>query len=255
MTDSPEAAQTSRKRRWKIPVLVIAVLVVIGAGGIYWLFGGDPPAEVDIEATASAVAGEADDDSEEPAIASEGVDGEWAVDLTIGEFSITEEATSTFVGFRVDEELSLGETTAVGRSPDVSGSIVIEGNTLQSADITVDLTAIVSDQSRRDNSIQEALGTEANPEATFTLTEAIDLDPAAADGATVSAPATGELTINGVTNEVVVALDAQLVDGSILVTGSTEVLFEDYGVSAPTAPMVVSVEDHAIVEFQLWLSR
>jgi len=46
----------------------------------------------------------------------------WAVDTTVGEFSY-EDSTGTFVGFRVDEELSgLGSTTAVGRTPDVSGT-------------------------------------------------------------------------------------------------------------------------------------
>ena len=43
--------------------------------------------------------------------------------------------------------------------------------------------------------------------------------------------------------------------GAILVTGSTEILFADYSVTAPSAPVVVSVEDNGIHEFQLWLSR
>jgi hypothetical protein len=52
-----------------------------------------------------------------------------------------------------------------------------------------------------------------------------------------------------------IPLQAQLVDGMILITGSTEVLFADYSVTAPSAPVVVSVEDNGILEFQLWLSR
>ncbi|HJQ96244.1 MAG TPA: hypothetical protein VJ935_11140 [Acidimicrobiia bacterium] len=39
-----------------------------------------------------------------------------------------------------------------------------------------DLTAIVSDEARRDNAIQLALGTSSNPTAMFVLTQAIDLD-------------------------------------------------------------------------------
>ncbi|MEX1126832.1 MAG: hypothetical protein WEE53_14320, partial [Acidimicrobiia bacterium] len=60
--------------------------------------------------------------------------------------------------------------------------------------------------------------------------------------------------INGVTNTVEIPLQAQLVDGMILVTGSTELLFADYGVNTPTAPVVLSVEDHGTLEFQLWFS-
>ena len=67
--------------------------------------------------------------------------------------------------------------------------------------------------------------------------------------------ATGELTLNGVTNTVELPLQAQLVDGAILVTGSTEILFADYSVTAPSAPVVVSVEDNGILEFQFWLAR
>ncbi|MET0697177.1 MAG: hypothetical protein ABWZ58_07095 [Acidimicrobiia bacterium] len=34
-----------------------------------------------------------------------------------------------------------------------------------------------------------------------------------------------------------------------------EILFADYSVTVPSAPVVVSVEDNGILEFQLWLSR
>jgi len=86
------------------------------------------------------------------------------------------------------------------------------------------------------------------------LTEPADLGEEAAAGELVNVSAVGELTINGVTNTVEIPLQAQLVDGKILVTGSTELLFADYGVIAPTAPVVLSVEDHGILEFQVWLS-
>lgn len=137
----------------------------------------------------------------------------------------------------------------------MSGSIEIEGTTLTSAEVVADLTSIVSDQTRREDAIQRALGTGSNPEATFTLTESIDLGEDAASGEVVDAVATGELTVNGVTNTVEIPLQAQLVDGMILVTGSMEVLFADYSVTAPSAPVVISVEDNGILEFQLWLSR
>jgi hypothetical protein len=39
------------------------------------------------------------------------------------------------------------------------------------------------------------------------------------------------------------------------VIGTTEVSFADYGVTAPTAPIVASVEDHATVELQLYFTR
>ena len=87
------------------------------------------------------------------------------------------------------------------------------------------------------------------------LTEPVELGEAAASGEMVEVVATGELTLNGVTSIAEIPLQAQLVDGAILVTGSTEILFADYGVTAPSAPVVVSVEDNGVLEFQLWLAR
>ena len=67
--------------------------------------------------------------------------------------------------------------------------------------------------------------------------------------------AVGDLTINGVTNQVTIPIEAKLVEGLIIVTGSTDVAFADYDVDTPSAPVVLSVEDRGIMEFQLWFSR
>ncbi|MXW89645.1 MAG: YceI family protein [Acidimicrobiaceae bacterium] len=76
-----------------------------------------------------------------------------------------------------------------------------------------------------------------------------------ADGEAFSGSAEGDLTIKGVTNRVAFDLQAQLVGDRIVAVGSSDVLFSDYGVTAPTAPIVVSVEDHGIMEFQLLFTR
>lgn len=234
-------------------MLVLGVAIFgVGATLMFWFFSGDAPAEVNLAETASAVANTGTAASGEPG----DIEGIWAVDDTVGTFTVDEETTATFVGFRVDEELAtIGSATAVGRTPNVTGSITIEGSALTSATITADLTGIVSDQSRRDNAIQQSLGTSAHPDATFVLTEAIELGARASEGQAVEVIASGELTINGVTNPVEIALEAQLVEGMILVTGATEIVFSDYGVAAPTAPVVLSVDDHGIVEIQLWFAR
>ena len=182
--------------------------------------------------------------------------GTWTVDTSVGEFTVTEDTEATFAGFRVNEVLdAIGETVAVGRTPNVAGTLEIEGTTLDAVDITVDLTTIVSDRSRREGAIQRALNTSANPEATFVLTEAIDLGAEAETGATVAASATGDLTINGVTMPVTIPIEAKLVEGLIIVTGSTDVVFSDFNVDTPSAPIVLSLEDQGILEFQLWFTR
>lgn len=67
--------------------------------------------------------------------------------------------------------------------------------------------------------------------------------------------AAGELTIHGVTRLVQLTLEASLVDDVIVAVGSIDVTFTDFGVVMPTAPIVVSVEDHGQIEFQLFFSR
>ena len=182
------------------------------------------------------------------------VAGTWTVDTTIGDFDY-EQATGSFAGFRVDEELTIGEVTAVGRTGEVSGFIQIGAGVLEAAEITVDMSTITTDRSLRDNRTRQALGTNQYPNAVFVLTEPVALPDGAADGAAFSLDAAGDLTVKGVTNPAVFALEAQLVDDVIVVVGSTEVIFDDYGVQAPSAPIVVSVEDHGIIEFQLLFTR
>ncbi len=254
-TMTPNDVQRSRRKK----TLMVAAAVIGGsglliAGGLLWFFGGEAPAEVDLEATASEVS--ESDGSSSAQSSTEGIEGTWVVDNSVGDFTVEEATTATFVGFRVEEVLnSIGSTTAVGRTPEVSGSMTIDDDALTAAEVVADLTEIMSDEQRREVSIQRSLGTSSNPDAVFVLTEPIELGPEAADGELVEVTAVGQLTVNGVTRDVEVNVDAQLVDGMVLVTGSTVVLFADYDVLAPTSPAVLSVEDNGVIEFQLWLVR
>ena len=185
----------------------------------------------------------------------EGIEGAWVVDTSIGEFSF-EEATASFAGFRVKEELTgIGEAEAVGRTPDVAGTIIFEGTTLSDSTIEVDLTGIVTNESRRDKRVQSSLDTGTFPIATFELTEPIDLGGVPAEGEPVLVTAVGEMTIHGITNPLEIPLEAQLVDDLIVVVGSTEIVFADYDVTVPSARVVLSVEDRGTLEIQLLMAR
>ncbi len=183
------------------------------------------------------------------------VSGTWTIDTTIGEFSF-ENSTGTYVGFRVDEELTtVGVTEAVGRTPNVSGAVTIDGQTVTATEIEADMTAITTDISQRDGAARRALDTSNFPTATFVLTEPIDLGADPASGDPVSATAVGDLTIRDMTKSVEVAIDAQLVGDTIAIVGTTDVVFADYGVNAPSAPVVVRLDDFGVIEFQLFLTK
>jgi len=87
------------------------------------------------------------------------------------------------------------------------------------------------------------------------LTQPVDVGSVPVEGQRVTAAATGDLTIHGVTRQVTLDLQAQLQNGVLVVVGSTDVTFSDYGVTAPTAPIVAGVDDHAVVEVQLYFVK
>ena len=183
--------------------------------------------------------------------------GVWTVEVAENAGDLQREPTVSFAGFRVDEVLGggIGDFTAVGRTADVSGSIELTDTVLVAATVEVAMSTLRTDNGNRDGQVRRALSTNEFPLATFTLVEPVELPASMADGEAFSESAEGDLTIKGVTNRVTFDLQAQLLGDRIVAVGSSDVTFSDYGVTAPTAPIVVSVEDHGIMEFQLIFTR
>lgn len=239
----------------KIVVALVLVVALLGAG-VWWILRDDAPAEADLATAVESVEDAPSDGGASSTSAASGTDiaGTWTVDTETGDFSY-ESATGTFAGFRIDEELSgIGSTTAVGRTDAVTGEVTIEGTTLTAAAFEVDLTTITTETSMRDDKVQEALETDAFPTATFALTEPVDLG-AAAEGEAIEVTAAGELTVHGVTQPVELAIEAQLVDGTVVLVATTDLTFADFDVEVPSSPAVLSVDDHGTLEAQILLVR
>lgn len=237
---------------------VVAVLVVAVGGAVWWYLRDDSPPKVDLGTAAKGVTSTTtprDTGGGVPSSAPTGIDGTWQVDTTTGSYDF-ESATGSFVGFRIQENLAnVGSTTAVGRTNSVKGSLTIAGDVVTTAELTVDMTKITTNRSMRDRRVQEALDTATHPTATFELTEPIRLPADADSGKQVDVSATGDLTIHGVTKSVAFPLQAKLVNGTVVVVGSIDVTFSDYGVKVPSAPIVVSADDHGTLELQLLFTR
>jgi polyisoprenoid-binding protein YceI len=248
-TTAPANDKTGMARWKKLAIGGGLALIALMAVAVWWFLRDDAPKAVSLDAAVGAV-----DDTAGPASA-EGVSGDWTVDTSVGEFSF-EDSTGTFVGFRVSEELrGIGSTTAVGRTPAVTGTMTIDGTTLTATNIEADMTSLTTNDSRRDNRARGALGTSEFPTATFVLTSPIDLGDAASTGTKTAVTATGDLTVHGVTTSVEIPLEAQLTGETIVVVGSLPVVFSDFGITAPTAPVVLSVDDHGTLELQLFFTR
>jgi polyisoprenoid-binding protein YceI len=236
-------------------VLLVLSGVVAGVAGIAYLFlrpaapppvgaaSQSPAASTPAGATATTPAGESPGPVGDPA-------GTWTIDPSVGSFS---DFSSSFVGYRVVETLAnLGANTAVGRTPDITGSLTMDGTTIAGVEVTADLTTLQSDDNRRDGQLErQGIQTGTFPTATFTLSSPIELGSSPVDGQAVSVTATGELTLHGVTKTIQVPVVATRSGDVVTVTGSIDIAFADYNIERPSSFAVLSIEDHGLMEFQL----
>ena len=191
------------------------------------------------------------------------IEGLWAVDSSIGTFDdacLDLACSAGFVGFRINEELvGFGAKTVVGRTPNVTGTMQITGSQITSVEIVADMTAIETDDSGRTSALKSAAGgleTSTFPEASFVLAEPIELGSVPVEGAAVNVNAVGDLTVHGVTNRVTIPLTAEMQAGLVVVFGSlVDMQLADYDIPKPTSVVVLSVEEIATMELQLFFSR
>jgi polyisoprenoid-binding protein YceI len=158
-------------------------------------------------------------------------------------------------GYRVSEVLTGQRIDAVGRTPDVTGSVQLADTRVTAGEVTVDLSTVKSDQDRRDEYFTgNLMETGRYPNAVFTLTRPVDLGAEFTGSAPVTADATGTLTVKDVTREVTFPLTAVRNGDSIDVSGSVPVTFTDFGIEPPSFGDFVKVDPTGQIEFLLRLS-
>lgn len=231
-----------RWMKWAIAVVVVAVLGVVGGPFVYINFiKGDPPERFALdEAPPDGV-----DPAATPPTTAGGVapvDGAWLI------------GAGSEVGYRVVEVLFGQDTEGVGRTGQIAGEISIAGSAVTAGSFEVDMTTIVSDEDRRDRQFHgRIMDTATFPTATFNLTAPIELGATPADGASIGATASGELTLRGVTRPATFEVQAQKDGDVIQVVGSTDIEFADYQIPQPDGPGITT-QDHGLLEFDLQLT-
>jgi len=217
----------------KLLIAVVAVVVlVVGGTYVYIHFiQDDAPPKLTLEADSSTTTSDSGStDASDPS-------GTWKA------------GTGSTAGYRAKEVLFGQGTTAVGRTTDVTGEMVIDDTTVSSAKITVDMTTVTSDQGNRDRQFQgRIMDTATYPTSTFELTEPIDLGSIPGEGETVTKSAKGKLTLHGTTKDVTVDLTAKRTGSTIQVQGSIPITFDEWGIPAPSFGPA-QVEDHGELEF------
>ena len=231
-----------RARRWRWAIIAVAAAAVVAVAGPFaWihLVEGRAPAPLAVTAGSSTTAPAA---AGAPGAAT-GLDGAWKV------------TGGSQAGYRVKEVLFGQDTEAVGRTTSVSGQLTIKGASVTAGSVSVDLTSVQSDKTRRDTQFQtRIMDTSSYPTATFKLSSPISLGSVPAQGATVSAKASGQLTLHGTTRDVTVDLSAKRNGATIQVSGTIPVTFADYDIPNPSFGPA-QTEDHGVIEFLLVLSH
>ena len=165
-------------------------------------------------------------------------------------------------GYRVRELFvgGLAKVEAVGRTDAVTGSVTLARNgealVAQNIAVTVDMTKLVSGETRRDGRMKTTgLETDKFPNATFSASAATSLPTDAISGKPVKATLSGKLTLHGVSRDVQIPIDVQLKDGTIEVVGRLGITMKDYGIEPPEIPDFVKADDDGAFEFKLVLKK
>jgi polyisoprenoid-binding protein YceI len=234
--------------RRKLLLSGAAALVAIGlagAGGYIYFFSSLRSSPPSLALSASPTTGSA--------TASTGLAGAWTV------------TNASVVRYRV-KELFVGETAkhdAVAQTSSVTGTMTVSGDSsgYQASGITVaaDLSSLHSidtvagrNVSQRDGIVSRQLDVQQFPTAKFAATSALVPVSVTSGKADITVP--GTLTIHGVTKNVTVTGQAQVVGDKIEVAGSVAINMADYGVSPPQVPFT-AVDPTATIEFDLFLTK
>jgi len=158
----------------------------------------------------------------------------------------------------VDEELaSIGlPSTAKGTTNEVEGEFYLTADRTalaadQQSTFAVDLRNLTSDESRRDQRVQQALETSQYPTATFTVSGVTGYDPAIPEGEEQSLQLTGIFDLYGVEREVTWEVKAYREANVISALATVTISFADFDITAPTFAGLVSISDQATLQVQL----
>lgn len=227
--DDHPAPRRRRWWRWALAGVAALVVLVVLVAVSYKPQPGPPPLALPAAAAAPAQHSSAD--------------GSWNV------------GAGSVAGFRVRQNLLGKHSDIVGRTNTVTGTTAVSHNQLTAATFRVDLTTIKVNDTASPQ-FAKSLDTQQYPSATFILTQPITLATDLNTGATVTATATGRLTLHGVTRPVTLTISGRRNGPALEAVGSIPITFSDWGIATPTGyGPIGSLDDHGVAEFLLVLHR
>ena len=224
-----------RLKIWSIVAIGVLGLVIGGPWVYIHLIHGEAPPPLALGSTSASPSATGGTTGADPTAG----DGSWTV------------TDDSVVGYRVEEVLFGQNADAVGRTSAITGTMTLDGATVTDASFIVDMTTVTSDESRRDDQFNgRIMETSVYPTATFSLSESIDLGTLPDANTDVTATATGDLTLHGVTKTVTFDIQGRDTGSQVEIAGSIPITFADWGISNPSFGPVTT-EDNGILEFSI----
>ena len=159
-------------------------------------------------------------------------------------------------GYRVTEVLVGQNSTAVGRTTKIWGSVTISGSSVTAGMFTVDMASVESDQSERNAQFDGRIMDVAQyPTATLKLTTPVALGTIPPVGSKATYTATGDLTMHGVTRRMTFALTAERTADGISALADVPIVFADWDIANPSVGGFVTTNSSGTLEVLVNLTK
>jgi polyisoprenoid-binding protein YceI len=160
----------------------------------------------------------------------------------------------TTASYSVHENLILQnnpDAVAVGTTHSVMGSFQVRTTDtplVASVNMTVDLSTLQTDQSRRDGYVRDnSLETGAFPTATFASTCATNLPTSYTDGQQAEFQVTGNLTMHGTTNAETDDVQGTLSGKTVTGTATMTVYMTDFNIQPPNLANIAIAQNKVLI--------
>jgi polyisoprenoid-binding protein YceI len=226
--------------RWVVAAAVVVVALAIAVPLIYIHFiEGTPPSKLVLPTTHSTSAAASGTGSDTAS-----TDGTYLV------------GSGSEAGYRVTEVLIGQNSTAVGRTTSIWGSVTISGASVTTGTFTVDMASVVSDQSERNGQFDGRIMNVAQyPTATLKLTTPIALGTIPPVGSNATYTATGNLTMHGLTRQVTFPLTAERTSDGIFALADVPIVFADWNIANPSIGGFVTTDSSGTLEVLVHLTK
>lgn len=176
-------------------------------------------------------------------------DGHWEIVPGAG-------ANHTQAGYTFDEVLPGQRKTTSGRTDNlenknVTGELRVENNTLEEGIVTVKVDTISSDVEKRDINVRRSiLHTNKFPEASFSITDPVDVSHLPSDGSVGEVDVTGILELRGKSKDVTTPLKVLRTEDKVIVQGNVKFKRSDFGIETPEF-VAAKIDDEGTVDLHL----